>query len=122
MRITKYIWLSLVSIALAAALWPVSGDANYEVDRVIIFMLPLTAPTSFVVVVLWGSASLLLHRTTGVLMPYTGAWNIASAVLIWSAMAVVGYVQWFVAVRWLVRRVRRGRNLVREQADADDHA
>src|SRR5262245_6150819 len=93
-RTIRLAWFALVLGALIAALWR-SAERDFSVDRVVIFMLPLTLPAGLIVVSVWGGAILLILNATGYLVPQGGTWNVVWAVLLWAAMSAGGYFQWF---------------------------
>lgn len=102
LRIAKLIWFTTASLLLLVTLTLHAGQAdNSDADIVMIWgMILLSAPLGFVVLLLF--AALLLHTGTAEMSWYQ------STLLIWLMLAASGYLQWFVVIPKIWRRVSSG--------------
>ena len=102
-------WLVLALLVLAASLAAWDGRPNCDCEEVMIYgMLALGFPASVLAAGVVGLAFQFLHRSLGV----TVATSPGEMIGTWALLTVAGYVQWFVLLPWLVRRVRAARRAV----------
>ena len=97
-----YLGACLAVLAIAVA-----GRELPDTDIVVAYaMLILSFPVGYVVAVLFGAVGYALYEALGIVMP--GGFG-SNAVYI-SAFAIAGYVQWFIVVPWLYRKLRAPSN------------
>ena len=91
-------------VACAAVLaFAIAGREIRDTDIVVVYaMLLLSFPAGFVVAALFAGVGYLLHETLGIIVPGGLGNNVVTII----AFAAVGYVQWFIAVPLLYRKVK----------------
>ncbi len=110
-RIAVLSWLGACMAALVFAF--IQRDIR-DTDIVFTyFMLFLTLPLGYGLAALAGVVFLGLYTWSGLVVPGGFLHNVAS----WCFFVAVGYFQWFVAIPWLYRKLRKPSN-PRLEADA----
>ena len=100
----KAIWLSLTCVVLGVTLFYFDKAANPDISQFLFYaMLVLSFPSSLVVGVLLSYATIALHSAFGIEIES----SYLSITLLWAALGIVGYLQWFVLVPFITERIRR---------------
>ena len=102
-RVLLSVWLLLCVAVLAFAFFQ-RGVHDMPVAATW-FMMLLSAPIGFVAVALAGYGTSLLTEAAG--LPYEPFVNFLP---LWVVAVCVGYLQWFIVLPWLARKVLRVRS------------
>jgi hypothetical protein len=106
MKLLKFMWLSTSAGVLLITLYLFDPSTAQDADLIITYgMLGLAFPSSVIV----AGAIALLANATPLVDAYYGRFAI---VVIWMLFVAVGYVQWFIALPWAVRKLRRQKHTV----------
>lgn len=98
--------MSLCVLALAFGLAGYDGTPTSDADQALtLSMIMLSFPAGLLYAALFAVIARTLHESTGVVVE-SSYWSMT---LSWLAMLLLGYIQWFVVVPWLSRRLRARR-------------
>ena len=99
LAVSKVIWIVLCLLDFAVCVSFYNSTTNRDNDIVLyLTMIALAFPSAYIVVLLY-SGSQALH------VPPLPLGRTEMSVL-WAAFAVVGYLQWFVILPWVIKKVR----------------
>lgn len=99
----KVAWTVLCVIVLMATLYFFDGKPNSDADTLLAYgMLVLSFPMGLLVVLLLGAVGHLAYMVFG----YVATVSYLSIIFSWSVMFAAGYLQWFVLLPSLLRRLR----------------
>jgi len=102
-RVVRVLWIVLAVSVLAVTLVKFDGRPNSDIgDFLVLTMLVLTVPAGFAFALLAAGAYSVLNASTGATVPT----SYLTLLLEWGGFFLFGYLQWFVFVPWLIRRMR----------------
>lgn len=115
MKIIKALWFGLAIVVLAITLYGFDNKSNSDIWIVLTwFMLALSFPAGLLVS--------LLHMCLGEVFSITVKTTYFSLALEWLIYFVIGYLQWFKLVPYLLTKLhnlRKKRNMVNQKINAD---
>lgn len=103
-RFARLLVAAWISLCIAVLVFGVIQRSIHDMPIAFTwFMLVLSAPVGLIIIPVIGMATSNASSALGV--PYE---PVLDLVPLWLAAVVFGYMQWFIAVPWLVRKVLRG--------------
>ena len=104
LTVSKFVWIAVCLLDFAICVSFYNSTTNRDNDVVLyLTMIALAFPSAYIVVFLYSGLQ-MLHVSP---LPLG---RVEMSVL-WSAFIVVGYVQWFVILPWVIDRVRHLRGI-----------
>jgi hypothetical protein len=101
MKPLKLIWLAASIGVLLITLYLFDPSTARDADLIMTYaMLALAFPSSVIV----AGAIALLANATPLVDAYYGRFAI---LVIWMLFVAIGYVQWFIALPWVLRKLRK---------------
>lgn len=100
-RAIEWLWVVAASVTLMLALRGYDGSPNSDAEEFLAWaMIALGFPSSLLWSACFAAVAYVLASRFQVTIPT----SYASMVISWAALFVLGYVQWFVCLPWLVRK------------------
>jgi len=101
------IWIALAIAVLLVTLYFFDGKSNSDVDVVLAYgMLILSFPVGLLIALIGGALGSVAFSAYGYVVPV----SYVTIVIAWLVFLIGGYVQWFVFLPFLLRKMRKRRS------------
>lgn len=107
-KLLKIAWFVLCILVLMVTVYFADVESGRDIDVFLIWsMMVLSFPASWVIILLYAGVTYLLYSTFSVTLEADSDYMFYSYLfLTWAAFFVVGYLQWFNLLPWLIRKYR----------------
>lgn len=110
LKLLKATWFTLCIVVLVVTLYFGDAETGRDIDVFLIWsMMILSFPASWIIILLYSGITYLLYMLFSVSLTTDGVYMFYGYLFItWVTFFVVGYLQWFKLIPWLIEKGKKG--------------